>query len=203
MRAADGLAIVRAASRDEWRAWLEAHAAVESGAWLVMQKKASPTPGVRYDEAVEEALCFGWIDSRANAADDNSYLQKYTPRKPGGTWAATNKVRIERLIAEGRMTPAGMAVIDAAKADGSWSALDDIEAMAVPEDLATAMAAYPDARVNFDAFPASAKKLVLFWIASAKRPETRAKRIAEAAEKAARNERAAQPRPAAPPKERS
>jgi uncharacterized protein YdeI (YjbR/CyaY-like superfamily) len=192
MKAADGLDIVEAPDRDVWRAWLERHGASEKGAWLVMQKKNSSTPGVTYDEAVEEALCFGWIDSRANRADETTYLQIFTPRKPGGTWAATNKVRVERLIAEGRMTPAGMALIESAKADGSWNALDDIEALKVPDDLTAALAENPDALANFEAFPASAKKIILLWIASAKRAETRAKRIAETADKAARNERAAQ-----------
>jgi uncharacterized protein YdeI (YjbR/CyaY-like superfamily) len=125
MRAADGFDIVEAPDRETWRAWLESHGSSEKGAWLVMQKKSSSAPGVTYDEAVEEALCFGWIDSRANRADETTYLQMFTPRKPGGTWAATNKVRVERLIAEGRMTPAGMALIESAKADGSWNALDE------------------------------------------------------------------------------
>ena len=192
MKAPDGFEIVEAPTRDIWRTWLEIHGAAEKGAWLVMQKKGSPNPGVTYEEAVEEALCFGWIDSRANRADETTYLQMFSPRKPGGTWAASNKARIERLIAEGRMMPAGLALIESAKADGSWNALDDIDALTMPDDLTAALAENPAARANFDAFPASSKKIILFWVASAKRPETRAKRIAEVAEKAARNERAAQ-----------
>ena len=190
MRDSDGFDIVHAADRDEWRAWLAEHHAAEKGVWLVIDKKASTEPSVTYDEAVEEALCFGWIDSRTRGLDDFRYLQTFTPRKPGSIWAATNKVRVERLIAEGRMTPAGLALIEAAKADGSWDALNHIDALEFPDDLLGALAANPEAQRYFDAFPDSAKRAALFWVTSAKRPETRAKRIAETVELASRNVRA-------------
>jgi uncharacterized protein YdeI (YjbR/CyaY-like superfamily) len=134
MRAPDGFEIVEAPTRDAWRTWLAEHAAAEKGAWLVMQKKASTTPGVTYDEAVEEALSFGWIDSRANKADETTYLQRFSPRRPGSAWAASNKGRVERLIAEGRMMPAGLALVESAKADGSWDALDAGVDRARPSD---------------------------------------------------------------------
>ena len=191
MNASDGFEIVNAPDSADWRGWLAEHGATERGAWLIMQKKGSAEPGVTYEEAVEEALCFGWIDSRANRADATTYLQMFSPRKPGGTWAATNKARVERLIAEGRMTPAGLALVDAAKADGSWGSLDEVDALAMPDDLLGALGANPEATANFEAFPTSSKKIILYWVANAKRPETRAKRIEETVEKAARNERAA------------
>ncbi len=195
MNAPDGLQMVSASDRDEWRTWLASHHPSEKGAWLVIQKKASPEPGVTYAEAVEEALCFGWIDSRGNKIDDRAYRLLFTPRKPGSMWAASNKARVERLIAEGRMTPAGLAPIEAAKADGSWDAFNDVDALEHPDDLLGALAANPDAKRNYDAFPDSSKRMILYWIASAKRTETRAKRIATTVELAARNIRANEWRP--------
>jgi uncharacterized protein YdeI (YjbR/CyaY-like superfamily) len=197
VKASDGYEIVNAATRDEWRTWLAEHHDTEKAAWLVIHKKASSEPSVTYDEAVEEALCFGWIDSRGNKIDDLKYRLIFTPRKRGSVWAATNKARVERLIADGRMTPAGLALIEAAKADGSWDALNQVDALELPDDLLGALAANDDARRYFDAFPDSAKRIILFWITSAKRPETRAKRIAETVDLAEHNIRAAQYRPPA------
>jgi uncharacterized protein YdeI (YjbR/CyaY-like superfamily) len=131
-----------------------------------------------YEDAIQEGLCFGWIDSVAQRLDADRYTIRFTPRKPGGTWAGSNKARVERLIAEGCMTPAGMAAIEAAKRDGSWNSINDVEDLVVPEDLAAALAADPSAEKNFHALSDSARKLALHWVVSAKRPETRAKRIA-------------------------
>jgi uncharacterized protein YdeI (YjbR/CyaY-like superfamily) len=128
MRAPDGFEIVSAPASADWRSWLARNGAEQRGAWLVIQKKGSPEPGVTYEEAVEEALAFGWIDSRANRMSDTAFRIMFTPRRPGGTWAASNKARVERLIADGRMTPAGLALVQAAKADGSWNALDEADA---------------------------------------------------------------------------
>ena len=197
MNASDGLDIVRAASRDEWRAWLAAHHGAESGVWLVINKKASRERGVTYEEAVEEALCFGWIDSKTLRMDERAYRQLFTPRRPKGAWAASNKARVERLIAEGRMTPAGLQVIEAAKADGSWDTLNHIDELRMPDDLFGALVANPTAQHNFNAFPDSAKRMILFWITSAKRAETRAKRIGTTVDLAERNIRADQYRPPA------
>jgi uncharacterized protein YdeI (YjbR/CyaY-like superfamily) len=202
MEAPDGLNMVSAANRAEWRAWLAQHYAADKGVWLVIHKKASNEPSVTYDEAVEEALCFGWIDSRANKMDETRYRLLFTPRKRGSVWAATNKTRVERLIAEGRMTPAGLALIDAAKADGSWDSLNHVDALEMPEDLLGALAENPDAERYFDAFPDSSKRMILFWIANAKRPETRAKRIAETVSHAAQNLRVNDPRPSTARRER-
>jgi uncharacterized protein YdeI (YjbR/CyaY-like superfamily) len=187
--------IVRAKDRAAWRRWLERHHATSPSIRLAIGKKGAAIPHVTSAEAVEEALCFGWIDGRAGSLDDDAYLLLMTRRKPGSGWSAINKERIERMAAAGKMTPAGQAVIDAAKSDGTWSKLDASEALTVPRDLATAFRAYPDAKRHFDAFPPSARKVILAWIGDAKRPETRAKRVDEAARLANENVRANQPRP--------
>ncbi len=177
----------------EWRVWLAEHHARGEGVWLVTWRAGSGGPRITYEESVEQALCFGWVDSTGNKLDDQRTMLWFAPRKARSGWARTNKVRIERLTAEGLMAPAGLAVIEAAKADGSWTLLDDVENLVVPDDLAAALG--PIARAHWDAFPRSARRGILEWIVQAKRPETRARRIAEAAEKAEVNERANQWRP--------
>lgn len=149
------------ATREEWRAWLEENHARGEGVWMVSYKKAARRPRVEYDEAVEEALCFGWIDSKPNKLDDERSMLWFAPRKAGTGWSRINKERVERLMAAGRMAPAGLEKVEAAKRDGSWSALDAVEALEVPDDLAAALAGYPDARTHFDAFPRSAKRGIL------------------------------------------
>lgn len=166
-----------AETRADWRAWLEANHAAAPGVWLVTYKKGSGRPHLSWDEVVEEALCFGWIDSRGNKVDAARTKLLVTPRKPGSAWSKINKGRIEQLLAEGLMTPAGQAKIDAAKADGTWTLIDEVEAMVVPPDLAAALAADPAAAAGWDAFAPSAKKPLLQWLVTAKRSETRAKRI--------------------------
>lgn len=190
MSALDDAPLVHADDRATWRTWLEAHHAVASGAWLVTWRPRSGRPVLDYEAAVEEALCVGWVDSTAGRVDDDRGKLYFAPRKPRSGWAATNKARVERLIAEGRMAPAGLAAIERARADGSWEILDSAERLEVPEDLATALEASPPAAVNFAAFPPSARKAILTWVAFARRPETRATRIRQVAEAAARNERA-------------
>jgi uncharacterized protein YdeI (YjbR/CyaY-like superfamily) len=179
-------------SRAEWRQWLAENHTRTEGVWLISYKKATGKPAVTYDEAVEEALCFGWIDSKGNKLDDERTMLWFAPRKPRTGWSKPNKERIERLLEAGLMTPAGLAKIERAKADGSWSALDAVEALAVPPDLAAALAANPAAEQNFMAFPRSAKRGILEWIQNAKRPETRANRIEETVRLAAENKRANQ-----------
>lgn len=179
----------------EWRAWLEANHTRAEGVWLISYKRASGKPSMTYEEAVEEALAFGWVDSKANTLDDERSILWYAPRKAGSGWSRPNKERVDRLIADGRMTPAGLAKIEAAKADGSWTLLDGVENLEVPPDLAAEFARYPDARANWDAFPRSARRGILEWIVQAKRPETRAKRIAETARLAQDNVRANQWQP--------
>jgi uncharacterized protein YdeI (YjbR/CyaY-like superfamily) len=175
---------------EQWRGWLAENHARGVGVWLVTWKAAAPGPTLGYEECVEQALCFGWVDSTNKGVDDERTMMWFAPRKRGSGWARTNKVRIERLTAAGLVAPAGQAVIDAAVADGSWTLLDDVEDLVVPPDLAAALDAVPPAREQFDAFPRSARRAILAWIATAKRPATRAGRIAATAEKAARGERA-------------
>lgn len=181
--------------RAAWRAWLERNHERPDGVWVLIRKKGSSKEGVAYEEAVEEALCFGWIDATAKGYDHDRYRQWMAPRRPKAVWAASNKARVHRLIAQGLMTPAGLAKIEAAKADGSWTALDAIEDLTVPDDLTEALDATPPARQHFDAFPPGSRKQILFWISQAKRPETRARRIAQTAGLAAENIRVTDPRP--------
>jgi uncharacterized protein YdeI (YjbR/CyaY-like superfamily) len=179
-------------TRAEWRLWLENNHTRAEGVWLISYKKATGKPRFEYNEAVEEALCFGWIDSKPNKLDEERAMLWFAPRKPNTGWSGLNESRVDKLIRDGRMSPAGLAKVEAAKRDGSWSALDQIEALEMPPDLEQALAANEKAKENFTAFPRSVKRGILEWIASAKKPETRAKRIEEAARLAAENTRANQ-----------
>jgi len=184
--------LVHPLTRVEWRAWLEANHTRPEGVWLVTYKRATGQPRVEYEEAVEEALCFGWVDSKANTLDEERSILWFAPRKKGSGWSRPNKERIERMAAAGKMAPAGLAKIEAAKADGSWALLDDVEQLIVPPDLLAAFVALPPAAENFDAFPRSVKRGILEWIAQARRAETRAARVAETARLAADGKRANQ-----------
>jgi uncharacterized protein YdeI (YjbR/CyaY-like superfamily) len=188
--ALDDAPLVHADDRATWRAWLEANHSIARGAWLVTWRPRSGRPFLDYEAAIEEALCFGWVDSTGGHFDDGRGKLYFAPRKPRSVWAATNKARVERLIADGRMAPAGLAAIERAKANGSWEVLDSVERLEVPDDLAAALASRPPAADHFAAFPPSARKMMLGWVALARRPETRATRITQIAEAAARNERA-------------
>ncbi|MEM8536181.1 MAG: YdeI/OmpD-associated family protein [Chloroflexota bacterium] len=174
-------------NRQEWRAWLTEHHASAPGVWLIYYKKASGKPAISYDEIVEEALCFGWVDSRPNALDDERAMFLVSPRNPQSPWSRLNKQRVERLIEQGLMTGAGLVKIEAARQNGAWNQYDDIEDLIIPDDLQTALDANPAAQTNFAVFPPSSKKTILWWIASAKRPQTRAKRIEETVTLAAKN----------------
>lgn len=166
-------------TRAGWRQWLASNPGRSEGVWVVYRKTSSSLAGPSYDDLVEEALCFGWIDSQARRVDADRMMLWFSPRRPGGMWAASNKARIERLVRDGLMAEPGRAVIDRAKADGSWARSDDIEALIVPADLAAALDADPAAKAGYEALSDSTKKQYLWWIASAKRPATRAGRIAE------------------------
>lgn len=183
---------VEPGSREAWRRWLEQNHARGESVWLVYPRKGSGRPGPTVAEAVEEAICFGWIDSLPRRLDAERSMLLVSPRKPGSNWSAINKRRAEAMMAAGRMAPAGLARIEEAKADGSWTALDAVEALSVPADLGSALDALPAARANFDAFPPSARRGILEWILNARTAETRRRRIAETAELAAKNLRANQ-----------
>ena len=179
-------------SRAEWRKWLEKNHTRTEGVWLIAYKKATGKPRMDYDESVEEALCFGWIDSKGNKLDDERSMVWFTPRKARTGWSKVNKERVEKLIATGLMSAAGMAKIEAAKKDGSWNALDAVELLEIPSDLEKAFSKNETARGYFEAFPRSVKRAILEWISSAKKPETRAKRIQETVTLAEKNIRANQ-----------
>ena len=146
---------------------------------MVYRKKSSDLQGPLYDDLVEEALCFGWIDSRVQRVDDERRMQWFSPRRKGGVWSSLNKARIERLIGEGLMSPAGQRVIDEAIADGSWSQTDEVDALVIPPDLETVLDVVPGTRDAFDALPDSTRRQHLWWILSAKRAVTRSNRIEE------------------------
>jgi uncharacterized protein YdeI (YjbR/CyaY-like superfamily) len=187
---ADDAERFHAGTRERWRAWLAEHHADAPRVWVVTWKRATGRPAPSYDDLVEEALCFGWVDSTAGTLDDERSMLRFTPRKPGSGWARTNKARVERLTAAGLMAEPGLESVRRAHEDGSWTLLDDVEALVVPDDLAAALAELPPARDNFDAFPPSARRAILLWLIQAKRAETREARVRKTAELAARNERA-------------
>ncbi|MBD7957540.1 YdeI/OmpD-associated family protein [Microbacterium sp. Sa4CUA7] len=175
----DEAATLHAVDAAAWRAWLEEHHATTPGVWLLRPRAGVALEAVSYDDAVRQALCFGWVDGTVRPFDDERNGQWFAPRRPGSGWAATNKVRVAELEASGEMTAAGRRVIDAAKASGAWEMFDGPEADIEPAELTAALDAVPAARANWDAFPRSARKYALTQIAMAKRPETKAARIAK------------------------
>ena len=168
---------VHAKTPAEWRRWLRDNHATARGVWLVAYKAATGKARLSYEDSIPDALCYGWIDSVNKPLDDERTALLFTPRKPGSGWSRTNKVRIARLLKEGLMEPAGVAKIAAAKRDGSWTLLDSVEALEMPDDLRKALGA-SGAR-KFEALTPGRQKEHLRALVMAKRPETRAKRIAE------------------------
>lgn len=185
-----GTAAISAKNRREWRRWLERHHTKAKSVWLIIYHKSSEQKSVYYDEAVEEALCFGWIDSIAHKRDHESKYQFFSKRKEKSNWSKVNKERAERMLAQGLMTSAGQALIDLAKKTGTWEALREVQNSIIPADLQQALGANKKAAVNFEAFPPSSKRIILEWILNARRSETREKRIRETVELAAKNIRA-------------
>ena len=185
--------LVHAETQEEWRAWLAENHDGSKGVWLVSWKKATGRPFVRQSEAVDEALCFGWVDSKVNRLDDERGMLFFTPRNPKSTWSRINKEKVARLIDEGRMTPAGMRLIEAAKTNGSWTIYDEIEDLVIPPNLADALARDEAAAAFFEHFPDSSKKNMLWWIKSAKKPETRSDRVEKLVRLAAQNRMANHP----------
>jgi uncharacterized protein YdeI (YjbR/CyaY-like superfamily) len=174
-----------------WRAWLTANHDTARGVWVASWRKTSGRDRVLYDGLVEEALCFGWIDSTVNILDDERGLQLMTPRKPTSGWSRLNKDRCAALRAQGRMTDAGRRAVEVAKANGRWTAYDAVEDMIEPDDLAEALDASPAARAAWDGFPPSARKQMLWWVVSAGKPATRARRITKIVSEAELGRRAA------------
>lgn len=168
----------------EWRNWLQENHTKEQSVWVVFYKKSSAEPSITWSEAVDEALCFGWIDSKKISIDPEKSHQFFSRRKAQSTWSKINKDKVERLIETNRMTKAGFESIEVAKQNGSWNSLDAVEALLIPDDLEEAFAAKPGAKEFFESLSKSMRKMMLYWIISAKRPETRQKRIEEIAESA-------------------
>ena len=189
-RHGDGREIVEVPDRAAWRHWLAERHEQRDAIWLVFHKKTSDGTSPSYEEAVEEALCFGWIDSTVNRLDERRSLQLFAPRKARSTWSASNKERVERLQRERLLTPAGIAAIDVAKANGSWTSLDAVERLEEPPELAAALDANGAARESWNGFSPSSRKAILWWVMSAKRSETRARRVEQTVHMAAKGLRA-------------
>jgi uncharacterized protein YdeI (YjbR/CyaY-like superfamily) len=183
----NGTNTFHATSRKEWRKWLQKNSQSEKSVWLIIYHKTSETKSVYYEEAVEEAICFGWIDSIAHKRDEESKYQFFAQRKPKSNWSKLNRERAEKMIAQKLITPAGQALIDLAKQNGTWDALVDVQNSVVPADLQKLFHKNKTAFKNFQAFPPSSKRIILEWILNAKKPETRLQRINQTIELAARN----------------
>ena len=186
----NGINTVHAKTRKEWRRWLEKNHQSEKSVWLIIYKKESNTPSVYYPEAVDEALCFGWIDSKANKRDKTSYYQFFSRRNPKSKWSRVNKEKVTNLIEQGLMQRAGFEMIEIAKQLGTWTALDEVENITIPEDLQELFLKNKTAFGNWEKFPRSSKRGILEWIVNAKKPETRQKRIEETVSLAGKNVKA-------------
>lgn len=167
------------ANQKEWRAWLQENHDKEQSVWVIYYKVKSGKATMSWSDAVDEALCFGWIDSTRRSVDEERFMQFFCRRKPKSVWSKINKEKVERLTSEGLMTPAGQASIDKAKANGSWNILDEVETLTIPEDLQQAFKAERGSEEYFSGLSKSVKKVFLYRLMAAKRPETRAKRIEE------------------------
>lgn len=188
--AGEAIVDIRFDSAEELDHWLAANHASSGSVWAVLARTSLPDKHIERDELLALLMKYGWVDSLPRKFDDRHTRLLMSPRKPGSAWSAINKAVAERLIAAGEMHPAGLAVVERSRADGSWTFLDDVEAGILPDDLADALDSRPPARAIFDSFPRSARRGILEWIKQAKRPQTRANRIRETAELAERGERA-------------
>lgn len=171
-------------SRTDWRNWLKKHHQSESSIWLVYYKVSTKVSSISWSEAVDEALCFGWIDSTKKTIDEERYMQYFSKRKPKSNWSKVNKDKIAKLIQSNLMAKAGLDSIETAKQNGSWTLLDEVEQLIIPYDLKEEMRNHKGSMEFFDQLSKSAKKILLYWVISAKRKETRQKRIVEIAENA-------------------
>lgn len=171
-------------SRKDWRNWLIKNHLSQQSVWLIYYKKKSNISSLTWSEAVEEALCFGWIDSKAKPLDDEKFMQFFSRRKPNGTWSKINKEKIKLLMAAGQMAPAGLEIIERAKQNGSWTILDEVEELILPKDLIKEFKTRPGSKAYFLSLSKSTRKAMLQWLVLAKLPETRQKRINEIVERA-------------------
>lgn len=186
LNALDRAPQVEPISREEWRRWLVRNHATATGVWLVSPRRGRE---LSYEAAVEEALCFGWIDGQAASVDEQRSKQYFAPRRARSMWSAPNKARFERMLEAGQMTAAGLAAVERARADGSWTFLEPVDRLDLPADLRLALESQPLAQRNWDALPPSARRQSLAWILSARREDTRARRIEETTRRAQLGER--------------
>jgi uncharacterized protein YdeI (YjbR/CyaY-like superfamily) len=176
----DGLPTIAFASEAEWEAWLERHHAESPGVWVKMAKKGSGIDSVSYPGVLESALCFGWIDGRRKALDASYFLQRFTPRRSRSRWSRINREKAERLMADGRMRPAGVVEVQRAQADGRWeAAYAGQKASTVPDDLQRELDARPQAKAFFAGLSSQNRYAILYRLQEAKKPETRARRLAK------------------------
>lgn len=173
----------------DWRQWLEENHLSKQSVWLVFYANSSEKPSISWSEAVDEALCFGWIDSKKIKIDTEQSHQFFSKRKPQSTWSKINKVKVQKLIENGLMTQAGLNSIEVAKQNGSWTILDTVEELIIPKDLETAFKKHQGSKDYFQSLSKTIRKMMLTSLVLAKRPETRQKRIDEIAELAAQNKK--------------
>ncbi|MFD1255880.1 YdeI family protein [Mucilaginibacter terrae] len=179
METKDGVKTFHARSRAAWRQWLAKNHQSETSVWLIIYRKESKTSSVYYPEAVDEALCFGWIDSKPNKRDEESYYQFFSKRNAKSNWSKVNKLKVEKLLQQNLMMPAGLAIIELAKQSGTWNALHLVDEVMMPDDLQEAFKQDAEALANWEKFSRSSRRGILEWIFNAKRPETRQKRIVQ------------------------
>lgn len=187
METLNGVQAFFAPDRQAWRDWLTAHHLSEDRVWLIISHKNAKTRSVTYEEAVEEALCFGWIDSIALGRDSKSKYQYFSKRKAKSNWSRSNRERVEKLLAAGLMAPAGIEMVNLARKSGTWEALTEVQNSVIPPDLQQELDKNSVALENFEAFTPSSKRIILEWILNARKPETRSKRIMETVTLAAQN----------------
>ena len=191
----DGRVLLHVETQEEWRTWLERNHEDSKGVWLVSWKKVTGRPFVPYPDAVDEALCFGWVDSRTQPAGRRAGDEAlHAPRNPRSSWSRINKKKVARLTEQGRMAAAGVSLVETAKRNGTWTVYDEIEDLLIPPDLASALAKNKTAQAFFDNFSDSSKKSILWWIKMARKPNTRTARIVKTVQLAAENRMANHPK---------
>ncbi len=174
-------------SSEDWRQWLDENGNTTKSVFLILYKKSSGIPSITVDQAIDDALCYGWVDSKINKRDEQSWYQYFAQRNPKSNWSRVNKEKIERLTLDGKMRSRGLAMVELAKKDGTWTALDDVENLIVPNEMETLLHANLIAKHHWSAFSRSVKRGILEWIFNAKRPETREERIVKTVRMAALN----------------
>lgn len=195
MKPVEGENTFYAPSQQEWRNWLADNHLSKDAIWLIIYKKNAGKPSVYYPEAVDEALCFGWIDSLPNKRDENSYYQFFSKRKLKSNWSKVNKLKVEKLLKQNKIMPQGIKMIEYAKQNGTWDALNQVDELLVPQEMEALFAQNKVAKDNFNNFPPSTKRGILEWILNAKQQDTKLKRITQTVELAAQNIRANQYQP--------